>query len=287
MTTPDQSYAQGYRNLIYEQAQQKGSKLRGAVRVESRQFNVDFFERIGPSDVTEKTSRFADSPTTDVPHSRRMLTYKDYQHYPFLDSQEAQRLLIDPRSKYVKSGIQSMGRKMDDVIITAAFGTAYEGQDGSTSTTFPASQDIAHGSADLTFDKLREAKALLLNNDVDLEMTNAHIACTGTQLSSLLDEAEVKSSDYNSVKALVDGTLSYFMGFNFHIVSPSLLPVATNIREVLCWAEDGILLSVGASSARTVIRDDKSGAWQMQYDMSFGATRMEEEKVIRIYCDES
>ena len=50
----------------------------------------------------------------------------------------------------------AMGRAMDDVIITAALGTAYTGETGSTSTS--NANQIVHGSAGLTYCKIKNCK---------------------------------------------------------------------------------------------------------------------------------
>ena len=53
-------------------------------------------------------------------------------------------------------------------------------------------------------------------------------------------------------------------------------------------AEDGLTLAIGKDvMARIDERSDKGYATQVYYCMSIGATRMEEEKVVQIDCDES
>lgn len=284
--TPDQSYAQGYRNLIYRLSQQEGSMLRGAVREEVRIFNVDFFERHGPTEVTEKQGRFADSPTTDQPHSRRRVQYKDWQHYPFLDKQEDQRLLIDPTSSYVRNGVSAFGRKMDDILIEAALGDAFAGQQGGTAVPLPAGQTIVAGGAGLTITKLRQTRTKLGLADVD-KTIRRYGAVTSNQVEDLLEDTNITSSDFNTIRALVAGEVDSYMGFTFKELSPKLIPLASDIRSCVFWAMDGLILSIGDSRNEIVVRTDKSGAWQNQMDMALGSTRMEEAKIVEIECDES
>ena len=76
------------------------------------------------------------------------------------------------------------------------------------------------------------------------------------------------------------------VGFKF-IVS-NRLAKAGNIRTCFAWAEDGLKLAVGKDvMARIEERADKSFSTQVYYCATFGATRMEEEKVVQIDCDES
>lgn len=76
------------------------------------------------------------------------------------------------------------------------------------------------------------------------------------------------------------------MGFKF--ITSTRLSVASNIRKCFAWAEDGIKLAVGKDVvAKIDERSDKSYSTQVFYSATFGATRMEEAKVVEISCDES
>jgi len=148
-------------------SQQTASKLRKAVRVESVTGEKAFFDQVGSAAAVKKTSRHADTPLVTTPHSRRMATMTDYIWADLIDDQDKLRMLADPTSTYAQAASSALGRAMDDEIITAAIGTAKTGASGSTSTTLPAGQKVAHGSAGLTIAKLISAKKILDANDVD------------------------------------------------------------------------------------------------------------------------
>ena len=59
-----------------------------------------------------------------------------------------------------------------------------------------------------------DAKKILDENETDPEETR-YLVCTANQLSDFLNIAEVKSSDYNSIKALVQGEVDTYLGFKF------------------------------------------------------------------------
>ena len=108
------------------------------------------------------------------------------------------------------------------------------------------------------------------------------------QIQDLLGTTEVSSSDYNTVKALAMGQVDSFLGFNF-IMSTRLNKDATYTtdRLVFAFTEDAIKLAIGKDvSAKISERADKSYATQVYYAMDIGATRMEEEKVVQIPCNE-
>ena len=106
------------------------------------------------------------------------------------------------------------------------------------------------------------------------------------QISDLLNITEVTSSDFNTVKALANGEINSFLGFNF-IVS-NRLALSSTTRSCIAFAQDGIALGIGKDvNARIDERSDKSYATQVYYCTSIGATRMEEAKVVEVQCTES
>lgn len=266
-------------------SQQMGSLLRNAVDVETVNGEKAFFDQVGSAAAVLRTTRHADTPLIDTPHSRRMVTMADYEYADLIDDQDKVRLLVDPTSTYARAAAAAMGRAMDDVIISAALGNALTGKDGTTSTPFDSNNQIAVGAAGLTLAKLIEAKEILDSNDVDPSIPR-YIACSPKQITNLLDDPEVTSADYNTVRALVKGELDTYVGFKF--ITTNRLPVdGSDNRRVFAWAMDGLKLAVGKEpTARIDERADKSYATQVYYCMSVGATRMEEAKVVEILCDE-
>ncbi|MAH46171.1 hypothetical protein CMI37_10090 [Candidatus Pacearchaeota archaeon] len=266
-------------------SQQTVSKLRKAVRVESVTGEKAFFDQVGSVAAVKKTSRHADTPLVTTPHSRRMATMSDYIWADLIDDQDKLRMLADPTSTYAQAAASALGRAMDDEIITAAIGTAKTGATGSTSTTLPAGQKVAHGSAGLTIAKLISAKKILDANDVDPSIKR-WIAVSPEQIEDLLNNTTVTSSDFNTVRALATGEVNTFVGFEF-INSNRLNTDSTPSRQVIAWAEDGITLALG-SDIKTKIdeRPDKSYSMQVFAQLTVGAVRMEEEKVVEIACNE-
>ena len=72
------SFVEQYKNNVQLLSQQMGSKLRGAVDVESVQANNAFFEQIGATAAIKRTSMHGDTPQIDTPHARRRVSLEDY-----------------------------------------------------------------------------------------------------------------------------------------------------------------------------------------------------------------
>lgn len=267
-------------------SQQMGSLLRNAVDVETVTGEKAFFDQVGSAAAVLRTSRHADTPLIETPHSRRMVTMSDYEYADLIDDQDKVRLLVDPTSTYSRAAAAAMGRAMDDAIIAAALGTALTGKDGGTSTAFAtATNQIAAGATGLTLAKLISAKEILDAGDVDPSIPR-YIVVSPKQITNLLNSTTVTSSDFNTVKALAMGEINSFVGFNF-IVSNRLGVDGSSARRVIAFAGDGIKLAIGREPvARIDERADKSYATQIYYAMTLGSTRMEEKKVVEVLCVE-
>ena len=266
-------------------SQQMGSLLRPAVDVESVTGEKAFFDQVGEAAAVARTSRHQDTPLVTPPHSRRQVSLTTFEWADLIDDSDKVRMLIDPTSSYARAAAAAIGRAMDDEIIDALGGDAKTGKDGSTTTSFPAGQKIAVGGAGLTIAKLVSAKKLLDANDVDPSVKR-YIVVSPEQIEDLLNSTTVTSSDFNTVKALVQGDINTFVGFEF-IVSNRLKVDGSSNRLVYAFAQDGIKLAVGKDvMARIEERADKSFSTQIYYCASFGSTRMEEDKVVEIACSE-
>jgi len=277
------AFVEQYSANIQMLSQQMGSLLRDKVRVESVVGKNAFFDQVGKVTAQLKTSRHSDTPQIDTPHSRRRVSLGDYEFADLIDQQDKVRLLIDPTSSYAQAAAMAMGRAMDDVIITAALGTAFTGETGTG--TESVQTGVVKGTTGLTVAKLISAKDLLDKADVDPSIPR-HIMCGPEQLGNLLGDSEVTSSDFNTVKALVQGELDTYLGFKFTVTNR--LPKTGNDRTCIAYAEDGLLLGIGKDiSARIDERADKSYATQVYYCQSIGATRMESAKVVPIVAIEA
>ena len=279
------AFVEQYKSNVFHLAQQKGSKLRDAVRTESVVGKSHFFERIGSTAAVKRTSRHADTPRVDTPHSRRKVTMDDYDWADLIDDSDKVRLLISPQSEYAKAGAYAMGRTMDDVIIAAATGNAFGGVSGGNSIPLPAGQKIAHGSTGLTIAKLISAKEKLDAANVDPDEARV-LVCSAKQISDLLGTTQITSADFNSVKALVQGDIDTFMGFKF-IRSERLGTDSNGNRQVLAFTNTSMGLALGKDIQTKISeRADKNYSTQVYLCMTIGATRVEDEKVIEIACTE-
>lgn len=303
------AFVQQFRSNVQHLSQQKGSRLRMGVRNETQVGKSEFFDQLGATAAVKKSGRHTPTPRVDSQHARRRVTLNDYEWADLIDKQDKIRMLIDPTSEYAQAAAWALGRSQDDEIIAAALGVAYTDETGSTQVNLGTGNRVAAvaGAAhsNLNVNALIETKFVLDQADVDPD-EERYFAINASGIASLLQQTQVTSHDYNSVKALVEGKIDTFMGFKFIRIERLLatanaftfdtttglynsggtaVSLGSTIKSCFAWAKSGLLLSSGMEiSGRIDERPDMSYATQVYACGSFGATRMEEAKVVEIIC---
>ncbi len=267
-------------------AQQKMTRLRKAVRVEPGITGKQaYFDQLGTVTAQIKTTRHGDTPLTDTPHSRRQVALDPFEHADLIDDSDKIRTLNDPTNDYTRVFAAAFGRAIDQVIIDAAFATAFTGENGGTSTAHPGgTYQIAAGAVGLTLAKIIQANKVLRAAENDPE-EGFFLAVSQEQIEDVLNDGTITSADYNSVRLLMSGDITEFMGFTW--INTERLGTASGERRVIAWAKNSLLLGLGKEpSGRISERDDKSYSTQVFYSMDIGATRMDETGVVEILCTE-
>lgn len=299
---------------IMHLAQQKGSKLRSYCRVESQSAESAFHDRIGARGSKRKEGRHSDVVFEDTPHSRRMVTMEDFYSADLVDKEDKLRTIMNPENEYAKAIAYALGRRIDEIVIEGALGNAYGGKKGTEVVALPDSQKVAAFDGTTTTGvglnilTLRAVRKKFKQNEAIMDGEKLVFIYAAQQADDLLGQTEVTSSDYNSVKALVNGESDTFMGFKF--VSTELLPFnAANItytvtngaigagtgtvtagegrRCIAMVPNSAVLCALGAEvMGRVDERKDKHYANQVYGSLTMGSSRMEEVQVVEVICKE-
>lgn len=290
-------YVQQYATTVELLLQQRGSKLSDTVTMGSyvgkQGSPVDQIGSVNPNKVT---GRFQAMPRVDASTDRRWVFPVDYDLPQLIDKFDKLRLLTDPSSAYVTNAMYAMGRAKDDEIIAAFDGDAKTGESGATTTSFPSGQSVSvdeGGTAsNLNVAKLRAAKKILMANEVDIEADMLCCVITASQHDALLNEVQIISKDYNDKPVLVSGMIQSFLGINMKHCERLLTGTddqSGTSRRVPVYAKSGMHMGQWNDITTDIDqRKDLQGLpWQAYVYGTFGATRLEEEKVVRIWSRES
>jgi len=291
----DQARVLQFRANVTHLYQQVGSKLRGKTREETLTGKAHFWERLAQTPAVLKSTRHADTIMLDPQHSRRMVVPGDYVWNALVDQQDKIRLLIDPNSEYAILAARALQLAFDDAVIAAFTADAATGEAGGTAVTFAndynGTRSSTNGDFDVSAAAITTPNVMTVKKDMDENEVDSDgrywIACPAV-FSQLLSGSTLPlaaSSDYNSIKALVQGDLNTWCGFQW-IMSNRLPVAASTDYYTYAWHKSAMGVVIGKDiTARLSERADKDYAVQSYACMTMGATRIQGEGVVRVRVD--
>jgi hypothetical protein len=290
-------FVQQFSSNIQLLLQQKGSVLRESVMTGNHYGKqASPVDQIAKIEANKVTQRFGPIGRTDAAVDRRWVAPVDYDLNQLIDSFDKLKLIIDPESSYVQNAMYAMGRAFDNEILKSIFGANQTGEDGTTSTSFLAGNiiDVDFGSAaasGLSVAKLRRARKILMGHNLDLRNEQLYAYITADQHDDLLAETQIISSEFNGgVKpVLQDGMIMRFLGINFihtELVPNGVDSAAGTSDFIPVFAKSGMYAGIWKDMENDVSqRKDLSGLpFQAYAKGSFGATRLEEKKIVKVQC---
>lgn len=252
------------------------------------------FDVLGTSESQPVTGRNQDRQSNNTPTNRRWIDMADYDWDDYIDGFDKLKILLDPTNKYVTLATSAHNRAKDRVIITAMFGSARETTVAgtavtSTLTALPAAQKIVNAATNISMAKLRSAIEILNAAEAGSpeEGGERTFVFTSNQLTKLMADSTLTSSDYNTLQALQDYKVDQFMGMKW--VRSESLPKTGNIRSCGIFVMDCMGLGVGQNVTNDVSIDKTKRGFPIKvYSMmSLGAVRGQDKGVVQIDCDET
>jgi hypothetical protein len=228
------------------------------------------------------TPRISQTDVTplNVGFSSVTLTLQDWNAAEYSDIFSQAKVNFDERQELVQVVAAAMGRRQDQLILDAL---------GASGTSLTVSNDIGASDSNLNVAKLREAKRLLDKNNVPFD--GRHLIVHANGLSSLLSETSVTSSDFNTVKALVQGEINTFLGFQFHVLGdrPEGGLAIDGSLDRTCFAFHSMAIGYGEGiGMRTEINYiPEKTSWLVNEVFSAGATAIDAEGIVSITCRET
>lgn len=250
-----------------------------------------YFNKIGKITPRLKQGFAGPTPNMSPAHTRRQASVVTYEWGDVFDETQLRTLIANPQSKHKMAAVAGFYRMMDLTIINAALGNAIDYNDDgtTTSTALPASQLVAHASAGLTVDKVLEAGRLFDAAEVDEVVKNKRrvFVASSKQMKNMLSLTQPTSSDYVEVKALVEGKITHFGGFDF--IRSELLPVdGSGRRRCIALAQGAVGIHMQMQPTVKIGPDPgASFAERIYMTQNLGATRLEDVRTVEVPCVES
>lgn len=287
--------SQAYSSVILPLARQERSMLWDTVvhkdkeQIKGKSFYQD---QIGTWEMSPKTSVNAKTPMNDPNLSRTRVDMRTYNDARTIDRSLGLQSLSDPLSQASVCVQSAVGVQYDKLIYAALGGVTYRGETGSTSVSLPSAQKIAADfetsgtNTGLTTAKIRRAAKMLDAKGVP--SYDRYLVASSTAKEQLLGTQAPTSSDYNAIRALVNGDINSWVGFRFIWLPDGIINVSSNIADYYAYHKTGMIFGdLDGMFLREQERPDLSYSKQIYYEITAGAGRLEEAKVVQIKGDES
>jgi len=189
-----------------KQAFQASRQLAGMVREKMVTGDTVKFNKLSSGVASVRTPQTEVTPM-NLSYSLVTATMTDYIASEYSDIFNQSHVSFSDRSELSQAVGNAIGRRLDQVVIDAL--------DAATSVAVAntVAEDGTTGSAsDMNTGKIRSAKAALDSNNVPPD--NRVLLLHANSLEALLAQTSATSADFNSVRALVDGSLSQWLGFS-------------------------------------------------------------------------
>ena len=237
------------------------------------------FPKVGRGVATVRVPQ-TDVTPLNVGFSTVTLTLADYNAAEYSDIFSQAKVNFDERQELVQVVAGAMGRRQDQMILDALNGS---------STSLTVANSIGGSTTNMNIAKLREAKRLLDKGNVPPD--GRHIIIHANGLSNLLSETSVTSSDFNSVKALVQGEINTYLGFTFHVLgdrSEGGLPIDGSLdRTCYAFHKDAVGYGEGIGMRTEINYIAEKTSWLVNEVFSAGAVAIDDEGIVKITCRET
>lgn len=259
-----------------KQAYQAESALRGTMRTRTNvQGNTVKFPKIGKGVATVRVPQ-TDVTPLNVTYAQVTATMSDYIAAEYSDIFHQSHINFDERRELVEVVSKSIARRLDQLCIDAMVGNA-----GSTVAT-----GIGGATTNMNLAKLRAtAKAL---NEKNVPVEGRNLLMHASQLDALLGETETTSSDFSTVKALVRGEISSFMGFNFITIGDrdeGGVPKPST-RSCFAWHRDAMGYAESMAQKTEVNYIPEKTSFLVSSMFSAGSVAIDSEGIVQINCTE-
>lgn len=274
---------------------QTSSKFRPLITVENFSNAEQFYvNQIGSAaTLTAVADPTVASVYSSITTSRRLIEKAYYPRNEFVSNLDLNNMNFDPKADIVKRVMEAYARTMDSVVIAAAVGTAKTGKTGGTNVTFPAGNILAHGSTGATYAKILTGLEFFLGKNFEGQELSWVVG--PRQATELLNINNIINADFSRIQGagittpMTSGYLTTLnLGVKVNVYVSTLLPVATNVRDTLLFAKGGIALGVGKEVSVEILKNPSNNAQpQITTEAIFGATRLDEDQVYMIRCQET
>jgi hypothetical protein len=205
------------------------------------------FNKMGAGTAHQRGAPSSDVVPMGVGHSYEEAILTDWEAPEYTDLFGKQEVMIDEVNELATTTKGAIGRRRDqiaiDAMVAAPIGDLLGGALAGSST---------EGMSLATLIQIKE-----LMDDQEIPDGERFIAMTPNGFTGLLNETKITSSDYASVKALQEGTINTFLGFQFKRIGTNRaeggLPlVSAGVQSAYAWDRRAVGEAIGLEMETSV-----------------------------------
>ncbi len=272
-TSIDQAFIKQFEREVHEAYQRQGSKLRGTVRnINNVNGATAVFPKVGKGAASTKSTHGM-VPVMNLDHTAIECALTDYYAGDWIDKLDELKINIDERQVIANAGANALGRKTDELIITAL-------------ASVSGGQEIADGNVGMTLAKALSAFEML--GAADVPDDGDRFAIVGVkQFSQLLQIDEFSNADFVGPDELPFRTTQAKRWLGMTFIMHSGLPVVSDIRSCFFYHKTAIGHAAGSDIQTDITWHGDRAAHFVNNMMSQGAALIDSSGVVEIQCDET
>lgn len=231
------------------------------------------FRTMGKGLATKRTGASADVIPMNIDHGLKVAVLEDYEAPEYTDIYNQAAVNFDEVTELAETIAGAMGRRDDQSIIDAL----------ATTTTTVGAGTQALDLATIT----AAAKEL---NKVEAPMQDRYFVITEGGLNDLLNDTNITSADYNTVRLLMQGEIDTFMGFKWKVIGSGReeggLPLTTTVRSGFAFHKASIGHAVGIDMKTKVDYVPHKASWLSMGMWKAGSVAIDVEGIVEVkYLD--
>ena len=261
---------------------QGAGKLRDTVRVRTGVVgDTHKFRSMGKGLAAARGTTQSDVAAMDVSHGLVTATLANYVAPEYTDIFDAAEVNFDERRELAGTIAGALGRRVDQIILDS----------------LSAGSTIAHGSTNMTLEKITAASSAL--SDSGVPMSDRVMVCSAQAIEKMMNTTSITSADYNALRVLMSGEINTFMGFEWKMIENRSeivggaetreggLAIASNIRDCFAYHKSAVGLAVGVDVSTEVNYVPEKVSWLSLGKVKAGAATIDTAGVVKVQIDES
>lgn len=217
----------------------------------------------------------SDRVAMNVEYNQVECVLQDWEAFDYVDKFDIKKFNFSEAKELAEVASDALGLRMDQILIDA-IAKGYKSDTRKVGATKTA----------LSLATLRKAVTMLNKEGIPNE--GRYFIHSAQMLDDLLATTETTSSDYNTVKTLVNGELNSFLGLKFIMIAENRaeggLPTGTTATDKIgfIYHRDAVGFALGQNVETSMDWVAEKGAWLVGGDFSAGAVVIDDLGVVGI-----